>query len=61
MNNLNIDNTQNLSFLLAKELEVIESLVCLNKHTLNILSQYTSVEEYEHKLSQITQGDDVAV
>lgn len=47
--------------LLDKQQEVIESLTNLCKELLNLLSQHISVEEYEHTLSQITQGDDVTI
>lgn len=47
--------------LLWKQLEIIESLVALNKKTLNLLSQYINVEEYEHMLSRITEGYDVII
>ena len=47
--------------LLDKQQVVIESLVKLCKELLNLLSQHISVEDYEHMLSQITQGDDVII
>lgn len=47
--------------LLDKQQEVIENLVKLCKELLNLLSQHISVEDYEHMLSQITQGDDVII
>ena len=47
--------------LLDKQQEVIESLTNLCKELLNLLSQHISVEDYEHMLSQITQGDDVII
>ena len=47
--------------ILDKQQEVIESLVMLCKELLNLLSQHISVEDYEHMLSQITQGDDVII
>ena len=47
--------------LLDKQQEVIESLVKLCKELLNLLSQHISVEDYEHMLSKITQGDDVII
>lgn len=47
--------------LLDKQQEVIESLAKLCKELLNLLSQHISVEDYEHMLSQITQGDDVII
>lgn len=47
--------------LLDKQQEVIESLVKLCKELFNLLSQHISVEDYEHMLSQITQGDDVII
>lgn len=33
----------------------------LNRHTLTLLAQYTSVEEYEYKLNKILEGNDVAI
>ena len=47
--------------LIIKQQEIIESLVKLNKVTVNLLSQYTSVDEYEYKLRQILQGNDVII
>lgn len=47
--------------LLDKQQEAIESLVKLCKELLNLLSQHINVEDYEHMLSQITQGDDVII
>lgn len=45
--------------LMIKMIEVMEDLVKLNKTTLNLLSQYMNVEEYEEILMKITSGDDV--
>lgn len=45
--------------LIVKLEEIISDLVKLNKVTLNLLTQYMSVEEYEDKLKRITSGDDV--
>lgn len=44
---------------MIKMIEVMEDLVKLNKTTLNLLSQYMNVEEYEEVLMKITSGDDV--
>lgn len=44
---------------MIKMIEVMEDLVKLNKTTLNLLSQYMNVEEYEEILMKITSGDDV--
>lgn len=44
---------------MIKIIEVMEDLVKLNKTTLNLLSQYMNVEEYEEILTKITSGDDV--
>lgn len=43
---------------MIKIIEVMEDLVKLNKTTLNLLSQYMNVEEYEEILTKITSGDD---
>ncbi len=45
--------------LLIKQTEIIESLVKLNKITLNLLSQHIDVREYEYKMSRILNGDDI--
>ena len=47
--------------LIVKQQEIIESLIWLNKRTIELLSQYTDVEEYEIKLRKITSGDDVII
>ena len=47
--------------LIFKLEEIIEDLVKLNKVTINLLAQYTNVNEYEEKLKKITQGDDVII
>lgn len=47
--------------LLTKEIEIIESLVRFSKMIIDLLSQHVDVEEYEHMLSQITQGDDIEI
>ena len=52
---------ENLLPLLDKQQEIIESLTQLCKVLLNLLSQYVSVADYEHMLTKITQGDDVAI
>lgn len=41
-----------------KQTEIIESLSSLNHKIISILGQYTVVEEYEHKLNSILQGND---
>ncbi len=52
---------EDMEELVTKQLEIIESLVQLNKVTLNLLAQYMSVEEYEYLLAKITNGDDVII
>lgn len=52
---------ENLLPLIEKQSEIIESLVQLNKFTLDLLSQYTAVDEYEHMLDRIKKGDDVII
>ena len=52
---------ENLLPLLDKQQEIIESLTQLCKALLNLLSQHVSVADYEHMLTKITQGDDVAI
>lgn len=52
---------ENLLPLLDKQQEIIESLIQLCKVLLNLLSQHVSVADYEHMLTKITQGDDVAI
>ncbi len=52
---------ENLLPLLDKQQEIIESLTQLCKVLLNLLSQHVSVADYEHMLTKITQGDDVAI
>ncbi len=47
--------------LVAKLWEIVESLTELNKKTMDLLSQYTDVEEYEHDLAQILEGNDVII
>lgn len=47
--------------LLMKQCEIIESLVQLNKTTLDLLSQYMNVEEYELAMARILDGDDVII
>ena len=41
-----------------KQTEIVESLTWLNKKLIELLSQYTDVEEYEHKINSILQGND---
>ena len=43
--------------IILKQQEIIESLVNLNRQTLNLLSQYMSIEDYESALVKIMQGD----
>ncbi len=43
--------------IILKQQEIIESLVNLNRQTLNLLSQYMSIEDYESALAKILQGD----
>ena len=45
--------------IVTRQQETIESLVRLNKATLDLLSQYINVEDYEIKLSRILDGDDL--
>lgn len=52
---------ENLLPLLDKQQEIIESLTQLCKVLLNLLSQHISVADYEHMLTKIMQGDDVAI
>lgn len=52
---------ENLLPLIEKQSEIFESLVQLNKFTLDLLSQYTAVDEYEHMLDRIQKGDDVII
>ena len=47
--------------LVAKLWEIVESLTELNIKTMDLLSQYTDVEEYEHDLAQILEGNDVII
>lgn len=47
--------------IVERQQEIIESLTELNKVTINLLSQYMSVEEYEYKLRHIRQGEDVII
>ncbi len=47
--------------LVAKLWEIVESLTELNKKTMDLLSQYTDVEEYERDLAQILEGNDVII
>ena len=41
--------------------EIIESLVNLNKLTIDVLAQYINVEAYEKMMSQILSGNDVII
>ena len=45
--------------IVTRQQETIESLVRLNKVTLDLLSQHINVEDYEIKLSRILDGDDL--
>ncbi|MBQ7588380.1 MAG: hypothetical protein IJT37_10205 [Lachnospiraceae bacterium] len=47
--------------LICKLQEIIESLVDLNKLTIDVLAQYINVEEYEHMISKILSGDDAII
>lgn len=47
--------------IINKQIETIESLVKLNKLTLDVLSQYINVEGYERMMSEILDGDDVII
>ena len=47
--------------ILNKQIETIESLVKLNRLTLDVLSQYINVEGYERMMSEILDGDDVII
>lgn len=39
-------------------MEIIESLVWLNKKITKLLSQYTTIDEYEDQLISILRGND---
>ena len=52
---------ENLLPIIEKQQEIIEDLTRLNKVTINLLSQFISVEEYEYKLRQIRNGNDVII
>ena len=47
--------------LISKLWEIIESMTQLNKKTLELLAQYTDVEEYEYQLNRILEGNDVII
>lgn len=47
--------------IMNKQIETIESLVKLNRLTLDVLSQYINVEGYERMMSEILDGDDVII
>jgi len=47
--------------LVTKLWEIVESLTELNKKTMDLLSQYTDIEEYERDLAQILEGNDVII
>ena len=45
--------------IVTRQQETIESLVKLNKVTLDLLSQHINVEDYELMLSHVLNGDDL--
>ena len=47
--------------IMNKQIETIESLVKLNRLTLDILSQYINIEGYEQMMSKILDGDDAII
>lgn len=47
--------------LLTRMLEIIESLTKLNQLTIDVLSQYVNVENYEHMMAKILEGNDVII
>ena len=47
--------------IMNKQIETIESLVKLNRLTLDVLSQYINVEGYERMMSEILDGDDAII
>lgn len=47
--------------LLTRMLEVIESLTKLNQLTIDVLSQYVNVENYERMMAKILEGNDVII
>ena len=47
--------------LIFKLSEIIESLLRLNRLTIDVLAQYVNVEQYERMLRDISAGDDVII
>lgn len=47
--------------LLTRMLEIIESLTKLNQLTIDVLSQYVNVENYERMMAKILEGNDVII
>ena len=47
--------------LISRLQEIIESLVKLNKLTIDILAQYINVTAYEQMMDQILSGNDVII
>ena len=49
------------SELLSRMLEIIESLTKLNQLTIDVLSQYINIDEYERMMAKILEGNDVII
>lgn len=47
--------------LIFKLSEIIESLLRLNRLTVDVLAQYTNVEQYEQMIRDISAGNDVII
>lgn len=47
--------------LIFKLSEMIESLLRLNRLTVDVLAQYTNVEQYEQMMRDISAGNDVII
>ena len=47
--------------LISRLQEIIESLVKLNKLTIDVLAQYINVTAYEQMMDQILSGNDVII
>ena len=47
--------------LISRLQEIIESLVKLNKLTIDVLAQYINVTAYEQMINQILSGNDVII
>lgn len=47
-----------LNQIITKQAEIIESLTWFDKKLIDLLSQYTEVEEYERKLNSVLSGND---